>query len=109
MYCNANGICNKVTELQVVANLYCIDIICITESHLNGSFMDAEVAIKGFQAHFRCDRNFNVVDPDNQPSSGGGGSVIFARDHLICSKVDWFAVPDSVGLLQLRSQQMLVW
>ena len=98
LYCNANGILNKVSELEIAANLYSVDIICVTETHLNKSILDAEIAIPDFQPPFRCDRNFSIINPEDKSISGGGGSVIYVRDDLICSKVDGFSAPDSVAV-----------
>ena len=97
MYCNTNGLFNKISELQAATALYCVDFVCVTETHLNPQILDAEISLPGYHRPFRKDRDFSVSGTDSK-TSGGGGSIIYARETLNCSLVDWFVVPDSVAI-----------
>ena len=72
LYCNTNGIFNKISELQVVADLYHADLICVTETHLYKEILDAEISLPGFQKPFRKDRDFNVLGTGTESSNRGG-------------------------------------
>ena len=78
-------------------NIYKSDIICITETHFSKEILDAEICIDGY-ALFRQDRNFSVTNENGNNVSGGGGSVIYAKDGLKATKIDWFIAPDSVAI-----------
>ena len=89
-YTNANGLTNKIDELKLILSTSNdIDIICITETHLNSDILDAEIYIDGFSL-YRNDRNFDIDPSDINPSdtdpsdatSGGGGSIIYFKNHM---------------------------
>ena len=52
-------------------NLYNIDIICITETKLNFTHLDAEIMIPNF-VHYRGDRNFKIDDENSNDISDWG-------------------------------------
>ena len=64
-----------------------INVICITETHLKNSVLDAEIEIEGYK-FFRKDRNFNVKNNDIATKnsgvdySSGGGSIIYYRNDI---------------------------
>ena len=80
-----------------------IDIICITETHLNKNILDSELSINGYR-FFRKDRNFDIHDmgKDNSKDeiSGGGGSIIYFKDNLDVTLVQSFynKAPDSLAI-----------
>ena len=98
LYCNANGISNKINELKNCISLYGVDIVCVNETHLNCAIKDAEISIPGF-VFYRQDRDFNIDEGrDSKAASGGGGSVIYVREVVGSSKIDTFVAPDSVAV-----------
>ena len=83
-YTNANGLANKLDELKIILSTSKdIDIICITETHLNSDIWDAEININGFSL-YRNDKNFDIDPSDKDPSdihnsntiSGGGRRIM---------------------------------
>ena len=59
-YTNASGLYNKLDELKHCLSIYDkVQIVCITETHLNKDILDAELYIKGYR-FFRKDRNFDI-------------------------------------------------
>ena len=74
-----------------------IDIVCISESHLDEDIFVAVIAIPGFDI-FRKDRNFKLdrtaIDIEGE-SSTGGGSVIFVKNHMNAEILESFNAPDS--------------
>ena len=59
-----------------------IDVICITETHLNDYILDAEIEVERFK-FYRKDRDFDikkdVTDHDENYNSSGGGSIIYCK------------------------------
>ena len=107
LYSNANGLVNKMCELRTCVTTYGnIDIICITETHLKNTILDAEINIEGFK-FFRKDRNFNISNNATNEGecidktfSSGGGCIIYYRNNLEAKLVKTFSerVPDSLAI-----------
>ena len=75
-----------------------IDIICITETHLNSDILDAEIDIDGFSFK-RKDRNFNIKSDKLDDYSDGGGSIIYFKKYLYVNLVQEFEnAPDSLAI-----------
>ena len=64
-----------------------INVICITETHLKKSVLDAEIEIEGYK-FLRKDRDFNVKNNDIATKNSGvdyisgGGSIIYYRNDI---------------------------
>ena len=79
LYSNVNGLMNNMDEIRTFLCVYeDINVICIAETHLKKSVLDAEIEIEGYK-FFRKDMNFNVNNNDIATknsgvdySSGGG-------------------------------------
>ena len=82
-----------------------INVICITETHLKKSVLDAEIEIEGYKS-FRKDRNFNIKNNDIATKnsgvdySSGGGSIIYYRNDINAKIVKDFSerTPDSLAI-----------
>ena len=69
LYANKSDL--KLSELQIMANDWHIDVLAVTETWLDSNIPDALVSITGYQKPFRRDRN-----------KRGGGTAIYCADHL---------------------------
>ncbi len=96
LYTNSNGLFNKLSELKQSIAIYGSDIVCVCETHLNKDILDAEIDIPGFTM-FRRDRDFSVTKDVNCVSKGGG-SIIYVRNKLSPTHIEWFKAPDSVAI-----------
>ena len=64
LYSNVNGLINKMDEIRTCLCVYHdINVLCITETQLKKSVLDAEIEIEGYK-FFRKDRNFNIKNND---------------------------------------------
>ena len=64
LYSNVNGLMNKMDKIRTCLCVYeDINVICITETHLKKSVLDAEIEIEGYKC-FRKDRNFSIKNND---------------------------------------------
>ena len=70
LYYNARSLLPKFSELQLIAETYSPNIICITETWLSSDIQDQELFIPGYQL-IRLDRNRH-----------GGGVLMFITTHL---------------------------
>ena len=115
-YTNCCSIINKLDEVRVSIELYEPDFLCICETHLTTLVDDAELFIAGYR-FFRKDRDFRPgkdsqgvssatdkcvdLDPGKCVSpdiSGGGGCIIYYKEHLNPDIVDSFKVGDCLAL-----------
>ena len=83
-----NGLTNKIDELRTCLSVYDnISVICITETHLKNTVLDAEIEIEGYRFSGK-DRNFNIKGNDaimkneGDHCSMGGGSIIYYRNDM---------------------------
>ena len=87
-YTNANGLMNKVNELNIVVAQYNVKIICITETHLSSEIKDCEIVLE----------NFKVYRVDRKNGQKGGGSCIYIHKSIDGEFIKNFKAPDSVGI-----------
>ena len=101
-----NGLTNKIDELRACLSVYDnISVICITETHLKNTVLDAEIEIEGYR-FFRKDRNFNIkgndtiMENEGDHYSMGGGSIIYYRNDMNAKIVKDFSekAPNSLAL-----------
>ena len=104
MYTNAGGFLNKIDELKHCLLVYKnIDIVCISETHLNKNILDSELFINGYK-FFRKDRNFDIHAEElinvSDEFSNGGGSIIYFKDSLNVNLAGAFSnkAPDSLAI-----------
>ena len=69
LYANKSDL--KLSELQIMANNWHIDVLAVTETWLDSNIPDELVSITGYQKPFRRDRN-----------KRGGGTARYCSDHL---------------------------
>ena len=82
-----------------------ISVICITETHLKNTVLDAEIEIEGYR-FFRKYRNFNIkgndtiMENEGNHYSMGGGSIIYYRNDMNAKIVKDFSekAPNSLAL-----------
>ena len=89
LYTNANGLRNKITELQTASDLYNFHILCITETKINNDIFDAEIHLY----------NYDVFRKDRSTGQEGGGSAIYVHKQLMASLLKTFEAPDSLAIL----------
>lgn len=80
-YQNVRGLRSKLNELRSNTHLVCSDIVCLTETWLNGDIEDAELGFGGFTV-YRRDRNYGVL-----PVNRGGGCLISVSNKLVSQRM----------------------
>ena len=75
---NVRSLRKKVEQLKVVVKKYSIDILCISESWLQDTITDGDVAIEDFSI-VRRDRR-------NRIRGGGGGVAIYVKNGIMYSR-----------------------
>ena len=73
---NINSLRNKFEALKHLMSGN-IDILVVTESKIDNSFLYSEFYVDGYSKPFQCDRNKN-----------GGGVIIFIREDIPCKALN---------------------
>ncbi|CAB4033726.1 Hypothetical predicted protein [Paramuricea clavata] len=76
---NVRSIINKIDELELVAQINQVEVICITESWLNTSVVDSMISLSNF-IQFRNDRTYSC----------GGGVSIYIKEEIYCRRLEHF-------------------
>ena len=79
-----NSLRNKIDALKTIISGK-IDILVITESKLDNTYLTNQFLIDGFSAPFRKDRD----------SGGGGGVIIYVREDIPCRQLKSHNTPDN--------------
>ena len=72
---NINSIRNKIEALKLIIGNN-IDILLVSETKLDDSFLTAQFAIQGYSAPFRLDKN-----------GRSGGLLFYVRDHILKKEI----------------------
>ncbi|XP_057305354.1 uncharacterized protein LOC130642282 [Hydractinia symbiolongicarpus] len=97
---NINSIRNKFEHLN---NLLCdkVDIFLVSETKLDGSFLNSQFHMDGFYPPFRNDRN-----------QYGGGVMFYVRNNIVCRQIDKSSLPEDIEAIfleiNLRKQKWIV-
>lgn len=84
IYQNVRGLRTKTHSLTTAMTSFDAEVICVTESWLNGTMIDAELCHGGYQV-FRRDRDYAALRTDR-----GGGCLALIRDDLQAVRVREF-------------------
>ena len=76
LYANVRGLRQAVGELRAMVLQYEPEIVVLTETHMNGDSIEAEMLSEGYKVVTRFDR-----------TAHGGGVVILAQDQLLLNEV----------------------
>ena len=69
---NVNGLQSKLRQVEMLLHYCHLDILAITETHLNWKVSDSEISVDGYETE-RFDRE----------GKSGGGSLLYYRSCLI--------------------------
>ena len=73
---NVRGLMNKFTDVTLLVHWPKLDILVVTETHLDSSISDDTIKIEGYSVQ-RCDRDKH-----------GGGCLIYYQEHLNITVMD---------------------
>ena len=92
LYANKSDL--KLSELQIMANDWHIDVLAVTETWLDSNIPDALVSITGYQKPFRRDRN----------KRGGGTAIYTAPTIYLYADIDDIVTYWSLLLMQIAAE-----
>ncbi|XP_067314433.1 uncharacterized protein [Pseudorasbora parva] len=78
---NTEGLSSHIEDIRRHHELLLADILCMTETHLTGSFISPHLQLQGYNAFMR-NRQVSYSTHQEIAKKDGGGVVIFCKEHI---------------------------
>uniref|UniRef100_A0A672HJK1 Endonuclease/exonuclease/phosphatase domain-containing protein n=1 Tax=Salarias fasciatus TaxID=181472 RepID=A0A672HJK1_SALFA len=78
---NTEGLPAHINDIKSHHEMCLADILCLTETHLQGSFVADSLQLPGYNL-FRRNRHLSYSNFPQIASRGGGGVAIYVRNHI---------------------------
>ncbi|XP_029948792.1 uncharacterized protein LOC115389532 isoform X1 [Salarias fasciatus] len=78
---NTEGLPAHISDIKSHHEMCLADILCLTETHLQGSFVADSLQLPGYNL-FRRNRHLSYSNFPQIASRGGGGVAIYVRNHI---------------------------
>ena len=78
---NTEGLPSHIRDIQSHHELCLADVLCLTESHLQGSFVAESLHLDGYNM-FRRNRHVSYTNCPQMASRGGGGVAVYVRNQF---------------------------
>ncbi|XP_035999206.1 uncharacterized protein LOC118564582 [Fundulus heteroclitus] len=91
---NTEGLPSHIDDIQKHHELCLADVLCLTETHLKGSFVADNLHLDGFNM-FKRNRHTSYTNFPQMGSKGGGGVAVYVRNHIqVCERKYFHNVTD---------------
>uniref|UniRef100_A0A669DR94 Uncharacterized protein n=1 Tax=Oreochromis niloticus TaxID=8128 RepID=A0A669DR94_ORENI len=78
---NTEGLPSHISDIKSHHEMCLADVLCLTESHLQGSFVADSLHLDGYTM-FKCNRHVSYTNFPHMASRSGGGVVVYLRNHF---------------------------
>ncbi|XP_049895547.1 uncharacterized protein LOC126387027 [Epinephelus moara] len=78
---NAKGLPCHINDIKSHHELHLADVLCLTETHLRGSFVSESLHLEGYGL-FKRNRNVSYTNYPDMASKDGGGVAIYVKNHI---------------------------
>ncbi|CAJ1080787.1 uncharacterized protein LOC117832690 isoform X2 [Xyrichtys novacula] len=78
---NTEGLPAHVNDIKSHHELCLADVLCLTETHLQGSFVADSLQFEGYTM-FKRNRHLSYTNFPQMASKGGGGVAVYVKNHL---------------------------
>ncbi|XP_013855916.1 ATP-dependent DNA helicase PIF1 [Austrofundulus limnaeus] len=83
---NAEGLPSHISDLKSHHELCLADVLCLTETHLQGSFVAESLHLDGYNM-FKRNRHVSYTNFPQIAHRSGGGVAVYVKNHLkVCEK-----------------------
>ena len=83
---NTEGLPSHVSDIKNHHELCLADVLCLTETHLQGSFVAESLHLQGYNM-FKRNRHVSYTNVPQMANRGGGGVAVYVKDHIqACEK-----------------------
>uniref|UniRef100_A0AAZ1Y0Q6 ATP-dependent DNA helicase n=1 Tax=Oreochromis aureus TaxID=47969 RepID=A0AAZ1Y0Q6_OREAU len=78
---NTEGLPSHISDIKSHHEMCLADVLCLTESHLQGSFVADSLHLDGYTM-FKRNRHVSYTNFPQMASRSGGGVVVYLRNHF---------------------------
>uniref|UniRef100_A0A669C7Z1 ATP-dependent DNA helicase n=1 Tax=Oreochromis niloticus TaxID=8128 RepID=A0A669C7Z1_ORENI len=78
---NTEGLPSHISDIKSHHEMCLADVLCLTESHLQGSFVADSLHLDGYTM-FKRNRHVSYTNFPHMASRSGGGVVVYLRNHF---------------------------
>ncbi|XP_074542437.1 uncharacterized protein LOC141802702 isoform X2 [Halichoeres trimaculatus] len=78
---NTEGLPCHIADIKSHHELYLADVLCLTETHLKGSFVSETLHLDGYNM-FKRNRNVSYTNYPDMANKNGGGVAIYVKNHI---------------------------
>lgn len=78
---STEGSPSHVNDIKSHHELYLADVLCLTETLLQGSFVAESLHLQGYSM-FKCNRHLSYTDFPQMAYRGGGGVAVYVRSCI---------------------------
>uniref|UniRef100_A0A669AZ26 ATP-dependent DNA helicase n=1 Tax=Oreochromis niloticus TaxID=8128 RepID=A0A669AZ26_ORENI len=78
---NTEGLPSHISDIKSHHEMCLADVLCLTESHLQGSFVADSLHLDGYTM-FKRNRHLSYTNFPHMASRSGGGVVVYLRNHF---------------------------
>ncbi|CAI5684869.1 unnamed protein product [Oreochromis niloticus] len=78
---NMEGLPSHISDIKSHHEMCLADVLCLTESHLQGSFVADSLHLDGYTM-FKRNRHVSYTNFPHMASRSGGGVVVYLRNHF---------------------------
>ena len=83
---NTEGLPSHVNDIKSHHELCLADVLCLTETHLQGSFVADSLHLVGYNM-FKRNRHLSYTHFPQIANRGGGGVAVYVKNHIqVCEK-----------------------
>ena len=78
---NTEGLPSHVNDIRSHHELCLADVLCLTETHLQGSFVADSLQLEGYNM-FKRNRHLSYTNVPQMADRGGGGVAVYVKSHI---------------------------
>ncbi|CAJ1069182.1 uncharacterized protein LOC115579693 [Xyrichtys novacula] len=78
---NTEGLPAHISDIKSHHELHLADVLCLTETHLRGSFVAESLHLEGYNM-FKRNRNVSYSNHPAMATKNGGGVAIYVKEHI---------------------------
>ncbi|XP_038132696.1 uncharacterized protein LOC119777756 isoform X2 [Cyprinodon tularosa] len=78
---NTEGLPSHISDIKSHHELYLADVLCLTETRLQGSFVSDSLQLDGYTL-FKRNRHVSYTNFPEMASRAGGGVAVYLKDHF---------------------------
>uniref|UniRef100_A0A8C4HPS9 ATP-dependent DNA helicase n=1 Tax=Dicentrarchus labrax TaxID=13489 RepID=A0A8C4HPS9_DICLA len=78
---NTQGLPSHIEDLKCHHELTLADVLCITETHLSGSFVSSKFQLEGYNMFTRS-RQVSYTNLSDMTAKDGGGVAVYCKSHI---------------------------